>query len=142
MLFILLAAACTTSIDYSTPSCSLTITAVDPASAAPGESIVVYASPLTESWDTTANLGSTPVEELNVDRSTCGECDTCREEEGCDLCGDCDACDLSCEASCVEYVSLVVPSLPPGEAQLLLYNSRGSSRPFPIEIVAEVDSAP
>lgn len=130
MLILLLSLACYTSVSYNSATCDVSVDAAEPAEALPGDTVLIQAGPLTEDWDTAVTFGSARATLVSVDRTGCDECDSCRESAGCDACEDCDACDLSCEASCAESITAVVPTLAPGQAAIVVRNSRGVSKPL------------
>ncbi len=125
---------CTTTTIVGTPSCELVVEGVEPASAAPGESVVITASPLTTDFDTTVQLGDQTATIDEVLREGCDVCDECRETNECSGCSDCSACDLTCEQSCVETVVFTVPALDSGPTSLLLINSHGVSEVQSFEV--------
>lgn len=135
MLILLLTLACYTAISYDNLTCDVSVGAAEPAEALPGDTVLIVAGPLTEIWDTAVTFGSTRATVVSVDRTGCDECDSCRESAGCSACEDCDACDLSCESSCAESITAVVPALPPGQAAIVVRNTRGVSMPLDFAVL-------
>jgi hypothetical protein len=119
--------ACSTeeTVEYAT--CTLDAPAASPTTAAPGDTVVLTSSPLTEVWDTVVLVGGARAELVSLDRTDCDDCDDCLDE------AECDACDLECEdctetcATCVETVTIVVPSVAAGEQDVQLLNRYGRS---------------
>jgi hypothetical protein len=127
-------AGCPTDVTDVTNTCTVEIAPVE-AAVRPGEALTLLADPLTASWDTRALIGGLPADVLSLDRLDCSSCDACRAEADCESCGDCADCTTVC-APCVQSVTVAVPSLPPGEHALVLYNSYGSSRGDTVEVEA------
>ena len=130
----LLGLGCTTDVTYSSGECRLVIDSPSASLVESGEVLQIAGSPLTTHFDTAAYIGGVRSTVLDVDRSSCVECDACRAAEACGICSDCDACDTICKDSCIEIATLVVPALPTGPTQLEIYNSYGQSNPLDIDI--------
>ncbi|MDP2313467.1 MAG: hypothetical protein Q8P41_11220 [Pseudomonadota bacterium] len=127
MLFsVLLMVACESTTITSDPTCAIELPTLSTTTAAPGESIVLTTTPLTEVWDTVVTVGSLTAEIVEVDRSTCDDCDDCRDTGGCASCGECDACTTACD-TCVETLTFIVPDLAAGEWPVELVNRHGRS---------------
>jgi hypothetical protein len=126
MLALLLLFACETTTTTTEPVCTLGVPTLSAGSAAPGETIVVTVSPLSEQWDTSITVGSARADVVAFDRSTCDDCDQCRDTGGCTVCGTCDACTTPCD-TCVETVSFVVPALTAGDYPVEIVNRNGRS---------------
>jgi hypothetical protein len=94
----------------------------------------VTGGPLTSAYDTRAQLGGQEAAVDLIVRTDCAPCDTCREEAECTGCFPCTDCDATCE-TCIESLSLEVPSLPSGPADLVVINAYGSSSPIPVTIL-------
>lgn len=129
-----LGVACTTASTTKFPVCEVALMAVAPEAAAPGDVVVLTATPLSEAWDTALMVGGVRAPVLAVDRVGCEACDTCRDDEACEECGDCDACDATCAQECVETVTFQVPDLPEGTAWIELFNAHGGSDRLSIEV--------
>lgn len=144
MLALLVLLACETTTVTGTAGCSLGIPTLSATSAAVGDTIVVTASPLTETWDTAVTVGAARAEVVAVDRSTCDECDDCKDTGECAICGDCDTCDATC-ATCVETLSFVVPDVTPGVHPVEIVNRHGRSERVELVVTAAdtaADTAP
>ncbi|MEN9784891.1 MAG: hypothetical protein RLZZ299_155 [Pseudomonadota bacterium] len=129
LAMMLLLAACTTGTSTTTPTCALEAPLATPAEAAPGETVVLVVRPLTQSRDTVVTVGDARAEGVEVARTECAACDTCRDDSGCRTCGPvCAACVEAC-APCVETVRFTVPALPPGPAVVTVRNGLGVSAP-------------
>ena len=139
ILFFFLMACGTTVIDL-VEDCDVLASSVQPSEAAPGEQAAVTVSPVTTHWDTAVYLSGTRAEVVDITRVGCEGCDTCREEEGCLACSDCDACDAVCKTECIESVVFVVPPTAAGKADVVVYNSSGTSNPVPIMVTPSSDT--
>jgi hypothetical protein len=133
---------CTTDVTYSSGECRLVIDSPSASLVESGEVLQIKGSPLTTHFDTAAYIGGVRSTVLDVDRSSCVECDACRAQEACGICSDCDACDSLCRDTCMEIATLVVPSLPPGPTRLEIYNSYGQSNPLDIQILHSPSGQP
>lgn len=125
-MFLLLFVACDTTSLSSGPTCALGVPTLTPASAAPGEQVVLTVEPLTDVWDTAITVGSARATIVDLDRSTCDDCDDCRDTGGCSVCESCDDCAEPC-AGCVETVTITVPDIAPGEWPVEVINRHGRS---------------
>lgn len=124
----LLLLACTDAVSLTLPTCTVDLVTLAPTEAAPGDEVVVTASPVTETFDTALTVGGVRADVLSVDRVGCDACDACLDEAECGTCStDCDACDALCEAECIETITFVVPELAAGDATVELFNSHGGS---------------
>ena len=109
---------------------------------------MITGTPLTEDIDTAVYIDGVRAQVVEVDRSTCEEaaadeaqsCDACRRKAECIDCLDCDDCDALCDRTCVETVSIIVPALAAGPAELRLFNGHGESAPLTLEILGESDT--
>lgn len=135
-LLALLVACDETSYSY-TLRCDVSLSAIAPAEAAPGETVTLTGAPFTHVWDTAVYLDQTRVPVSEVDRDTCDACDECRDEQGCTECVACDACAIVCESTCVETTSFVVPELPSGEVAVRLFNVHGQSTPLTLTVLSD-----
>jgi len=138
-LFFILMACGTTTVDL-VEDCDVLASAVAPTSAAPGADVAVTLTPVTTHWDTAVYLGGTRAEVVDITREGCDECDTCKEEQDCLACSDCDECDAICKADCVESVVFVVPSMPAGAADVIVYNGSGASNPVSLNVTMALDT--
>ena len=136
----LLGIACTATTTTVEPSCEVVLAPVEPESGQPGDTLVLSASPLTSDFDSVVSMDSGRAELVSVDREGCDTCDTCRDDNDCSPCGDCSACDLTCEESCEETITVLVPALDPGVRQVRVTNSYGSSNLQPFEVLAATSS--
>ena len=129
MLTLLLASllACTTTTVTSVPECEIEVLGLSTTEGAPGDTLVLTARPLTTDFDSALYFDSVQGELSAVDRTDCDTCDSCRELNGCTACSACSACDLTCEQTCVETVTAVVPQLGAGTVGMRLYNAYGTS---------------
>lgn len=138
MLFPLLAAlACLPAALPDPRTCSLDTPTLSPASGVPGDEIVVTVQPLTEVWDTVVTVGAERADVLEIDRSTCEECDDCRTDAGCSTCDRCETCDSACE-TCEQSLTFIVPELAAGDWSVDIVNRHGRSEP----VVLTVGTAP
>lgn len=125
-MFFLLLLACDTITTSYTPACILDKPTLEPAEAAPGESVVLTATPLTTQWDTAVTIGSSRAEITAFNREGCDECDLCIASNECDACGSCDTCSDVC-VSCVETITVTVPELSAGTWPVAFLNHHGQS---------------
>ena len=126
LLALTLTCGCSDSTSSSNVRCDVTIRAIKPGTAEVGERVVLWGSPLTTPYDTAIYVGSTRATIADITRSSCAACDTCMDDEGCNLCGDCDACDLICQ-ECHETVDFWIPEVDPGTWSVQLFNRHGES---------------
>lgn len=130
-------AACAATAVPTSLRCDLSLDAVTPAVAAPGEAVVITGTPFTTAFDTVVLVGGVPAEISLVDRTTCTACDTCRSENNCTGCSDCDTCDITCADTCAESITAIVPAgAPLGPATLTVRNAHGEGRGLSLEVVA------
>lgn len=127
--------ACTTTTTTIQPGCEVEVLGLEPAAAAPGETVRLTARPLTTDFDTAVSFGEVRGEIASLDREDCTECDACRDLNECTPCGDCSACDLSCEQTCEESLEVVVPEVDAGVVALQLFNSHGASGRVDFEVL-------
>ncbi|MDP2309483.1 MAG: hypothetical protein Q8P18_25905 [Pseudomonadota bacterium] len=135
LLSLLLMLACETATSTSYKTCSLNTPALAPASAMPGEQVVLTAQPLTEVWDTAVTVGAARAELVEVDRSTCDDCDDCRDTGGCSSCDDCEDCATPCD-TCVQTLTFIVPDLGAGEWPVEIVNRHGRSERVLLTVLA------
>jgi hypothetical protein len=138
-MLLLLLAACDTTLTSTTDVCTLGAPAMSVAEAAPGDTVTLTLSPLTEAWDTVITVGPDRATILDLDRSTCDACDTCREDAECTTCGECTDCEASCD-TCVETVQFIVPALSAGIWPVQLTNLYGRSQPVDLTIPSGADT--
>ncbi len=131
---------CTTSTTASLPICDVALTIAEPSAGVEGDAVVLTGGPLTDTWDTAVYFGTTRALVSEVNRDSCGDCDTCRETNGCSACGDCDSCDALCNADCVETATVTVPALSSGAVDILMYNSYGVSTSLPFTVDTPADT--
>jgi hypothetical protein len=134
-----LALACVGGSVDTLPVCAPEAPVPTPAVAAPGDSVLLATEPLTEVFDTVVTVGAARAEVLAVDRSSCGDCDTCRAEALCSDCGACESCDTACD-TCAPTVEIVVPSLPDGSYPVTVVNTHGTSAVGTLTIASGTDS--
>ncbi len=132
--------ACDTESGTAVATCPLEAPAAAPETAAPGETVTLTTRPLTEAYDTVVTIGPVRAEVVSVDRATCDACDTCRVAAGCSDCGSCDACVTDC-ATCVETVSVLVPDIAEGPADVVVRNARGASAAGQLTVTAAPDDS-
>jgi hypothetical protein len=138
-------AGCPLSGGTTYPSCAIEDLRAEPASAAPGDRVRLYASPLTEDWDTVVTIGSARASIERLVRQDCDPCDNCIAEDtaagwnACPQKADCHEDDC---ADCVEYVTVVVPELAGGRWAVEVRNSYGVSGGGSIEVVADSPGKP
>lgn len=90
--------------------------------------IQLYATPLSDTWDTYVSIDGEPASVLSVQRLSCGSCDTCRLEQQCDSCEECSECDALCDISvCFEELVIKTPVLTQPTAKLQVINKYGHS---------------
>ena len=138
-LFFIMMACGTTTIDV-VEDCDVLASSVQPAEAPPGTEAAVFVSPVTTHWDTAVYLGGERAQVVDIVRDGCEACDTCKEEQGCLGCSDCDECDAICKSDCVESVNFIVPVLPAGPKDVVVYNGSGSSNPVTLTVTAPADT--
>lgn len=127
-------AGCATAEVVSGDRCEVRVSEVLPAAAAPGDTVVLTASPLTSHYDTSAWVGEHRALVLDVARTDCAECDACREEQACTACDDCDPCASTCDVTCVETVTFEVPADAAGASSVTVYNAYGVSDPAALSV--------
>ncbi|HCH63265.1 MAG: hypothetical protein CL927_17810 [Deltaproteobacteria bacterium] len=108
--------------------CDVTITDIQPQPSAVGESAQLFGGPFTSVYDSAVYVGESRATVLEVDRSSCIECDVCRARSGCTECSDCDVCDRLCATTCTESVLFEVPDVSAGDYGLQLFNAHGQSK--------------
>ncbi len=97
--------------------------------------ILLYATPLSDIWDTHVSINGESVEITSLQRLGCGSCDTCRIEQQCDSCEECTECDALCDASvCFEEMTILTPVLTEESAQLQIINKYGHSPVYDLAI--------
>ena len=135
MLVLLLLFACDDTVVTDGAQCTLGKPTLSASSAAPGDQVVLTATPLTEAWDTAITLGSVRAQIVSLDRTECTECDDCRDTGGCAPCDACTDCATSCGV-CAETVTFVVPVLDPGDYVLEMVNRNGRSEQISLTVTA------
>ena len=126
---------CTTTTTIGVAVCTVALTAAEPATALPGETVVLSTHPVTTAFDTVVHLDDQAIPVDSVDRTGCEQCDTCRDTYGCLDCGDCDSCDALCEQTCLETITVTLPGdAVPGSRTVQVFNAYGSSSPLPLEV--------
>ncbi|GDX80093.1 hypothetical protein LBMAG42_19040 [Deltaproteobacteria bacterium] len=133
-MFLWLVLGCTTTSSSLSLTCDLAAPALSPTEAAVGETVVAITGPLTESWDTTVSVGSTPASGVVVTRQDCDACDECVAAAECNVCLECDECITDC-AACVETVSFVVPEVALGATTVTITNLHAASAPVAFTVV-------
>lgn len=133
-MFLWMVLACTTTSSSLSLTCDLSAPAFAPPEAAPGETVVATTGPLTETWDTTVSVGSTPATGVVVARQDCDACDECVSAAECNVCLECDDCIADC-ATCVETVSFTVPDVALGATTVTITNLHASSAPVAFVVV-------
>lgn len=139
LLLMFLMACGTTTVDVS-KDCDLRMGPIAPASGPAGSLVQAKIDPATTVWDTAIYVGGERAEVTEIGREGCEECDTCKEEAGCLECSDCDTCDAICQADCSESVTFTIPDLTAGVADVVLYNSHGSSNKETFTVSATTDT--
>lgn len=120
--------------------CDLVVS-LEPAAAAPGDTIVASGGPFSEVYDHVVQVGGVAAEVVEVER--CLECLSCRESDPdlCLACGPCLSCDEVCDA-CEPTLSFVVPEdVPTGSTTVSILNAYGSSSAVPFEVVGATDTS-
>ncbi len=140
LLLLLLAAGCDDDSYAVSLRCEVFLQDLSPVEASPGDTVTLTGTPFTNLWDTSVYVAGVRAELTEVDRESCETCDECREEQDCTDCSDCDACDVTCEQTCSETASFVVPALPAGAADVLLFNVHGESQPLSLLVLGVADS--
>lgn len=137
----LLLVACTSTPSATIPVCALDVPIPSPVEAAPGDEVTLVTHPLTTARDTVVTVGDARAEVLEVARTDCDACDTCREDAACRDCGPtCAACVEAC-APCVETVRVRVPSVAEGAATVTVRNGLGASAPGTLYVRAAAGGA-
>ena len=113
--------------------CAVTLDAVTPDPASVGDTLTLTGGPFTTAYDTSVYVGRSRALVLELARTSCGECDRCRDNNGCTECDDCDACDALCSA-CEESVLVEVPEVEPGATTVLVFNGYGATPPASVTI--------
>lgn len=108
--------------------CDVTVTDIQPQPSAAGESAKLFGGPFTSVYDSAVYVGESRATVLDVDRSSCFECDACRVRAGCTECSDCDVCDRLCATTCTESVLFEVPNVQAGDYGLQLFNAHGQTK--------------
>ncbi len=117
--------------------CAVTLDTVSPDPAARGDTLTLTGGPFTTAYDTSVYVGSSRALVLDLARTSCGDCDRCREDNGCTECDDCDACDSLCSA-CEESVLVEVPDVASGATTVLVFNGYGATSPVSLTIAGPV----
>jgi len=140
VLLLLTLLSCSDDTVSDVASCDVVLESLEPAAAAPGDSVTLTGAPFTSHFDTALYVGGVRATVAGVTRTDCDTCDTCRAEQACNACEDCDDCDVACRVACVETLDFTVPEAPAGEQHLLLYNAHGSSNTLIFDVTAEPDT--
>ena len=119
---------CNTPTEVLALRCDVYVDDIQPQPVAAGESVQLTGKPFTSVYDSAIYVGNERAKVLDVDRSSCASCDACRTQSGCTECGDCDVCDRLCATTCTERVTFEVPSIPPGNYGLQLFNAHGQTK--------------
>ena len=102
------------------------------------QEISLYATPLSETWDTYVTIDGLETEVLSIQRLGCSSCDTCRLENFCDSCDTCEECTALCDASvCFEELNIQTPALSTDTATLQIINKYGHSPLYELSVVEE-----
>ena len=97
--------------------------------------VELYATPLSDTWDTYVSINGEPVEITSLQRLGCGSCDTCRIEQQCDSCEECTECSALCDTSvCFEEMTILTPVLTENTAKLQIINKYGHSPVYDLTI--------
>jgi hypothetical protein len=100
--------------------------------------ISLYATPLSDTWDTYVTIDGFEAEVISIQRLGCSSCDTCRLENLCDSCETCDECTALCDTSvCFEELNIYTPILSVGTATLQIINKYGHSPQYELSVVEE-----
>jgi hypothetical protein len=134
--------ACTTSDVVTLGTCDVALFTPSAEQVRPGEPLTLGGTPLTTDWDTVVYVGGVEAEVTAVSRVGCKTCDTCRTESLCTECGDCDDCDRLCAEQCDETLTVLVPDVDPGIADVWIINRHGRSETLQVTVLsADTDSA-
>ena len=136
MLLLSLFLSCDTTEYVTINRCDVHITSTDPVEAIVGQPLLMYAYPLTETWDTSITFNTQEAEVLNIYKEDCQACEECRDLNACTECNYCDVCDNSCQ-NCQHSVEVLVPELFSDSADILIHNVQGSSDPYSIAVSQE-----
>ena len=103
-----------------------------------GDSITLFATPLTDEVDTLVLLNNTNLLVSEINTSSCTECDACKTNVGCTECGFCTTCTLEC-SNCQHEIEVDFPNDFPASEEywLTVHNSLGSSSPILIMVLEE-----
>lgn len=119
---------CSTPTEILALRCDVTVTDIQPQPAAAGDSVELVGRPFTSVYDSAVYVGDQRATVLDVDRSSCVECDSCRARSGCTECSDCDVCDRLCATTCTERIVFEVPGVSAGDYGLQLFNAHGQTK--------------
>jgi hypothetical protein len=134
MLFVAL--SCTEGELTETNSCGVLLTQTPTLQSE--EEVTLYASPLSEIWDTYVTIDGLETEVRSIQRLGCSSCDTCRLENFCDSCETCDECTALCDASvCFEELTIFTPILSNETATLQIINKYGHSPLYELSVGGE-----
>lgn len=128
--------ACLTDTVVVGDRCAVSLESVAPDPASVGQTVTLTGGPFTTAYDTSVYVGQRRALVLELARTSCNECDSCRDNNGCTECDDCDACDEVC-ASCEESLLVEVPETEPGETTVLVFNAYGATTPAALTIESE-----
>jgi hypothetical protein len=137
-----LLAGCTTTPVVTLGTCDVGLFAPSAEEVRPGEPLTLGGTPLTTDWDTLVYVGGIEAEITSLERVGCETCDTCRTESLCTACGDCDVCDRLCAEQCDETLTVLVPELEPGPADVWIINRHGRSETLVVTVLAADEDAP
>lgn len=131
----LLLPACTTTAVVTLGTCDVALFTPSAEELRPGEPLTLGGTPLTTDWDTVVYVGGVEAEVTALERVGCQTCDTCRTESLCTECGDCDDCDRLCAEQCDETLTVLVPDVEPGPADVWIINRHGRSETLQITVL-------
>ncbi len=99
----------------------------------PGDTLVLTGGPQSERFDTVVRIGDVQADVLEVLRQDCTICDECREQQCVTLCRSCSQCAPSCD-TCEEELTVTIPELAAGPADVVVTNRFGISSPLPVNV--------
>ena len=135
-ILLFLSVSCTEGDVIESNDCGITLTEL-PELQSEAE-IQLYATPLSDTWDTYVNIDGSAVEIVSLQRLSCGSCDSCRLEQQCDSCETCSECDALCDASvCFEELTIKTPVLTQSTAKLQIINKYGHSPVYDLSVAPQ-----
>jgi hypothetical protein len=99
----------------------------------PGDTLVLTGGPQSERFDTVVRIGDVQADVISVSRQDCTICDACQATECVSLCRSCSQCAPSCE-TCEEELTVTIPELAAGPADVVVTNRFGISSPLPVNV--------